>query len=231
MFTAIARRPGKRLDRPDSGLCAGGTLDIGAGDRAAGAARGNFGQLDPEPLGQSANRRRRPDRRGLRHRLRDRGRGSDGKLTDDRAAIGPGALLELHQRRADLEPVARLDAQPGDLAVLRRRHLDHRLLGFDRDERLVGDDMVALADMPSDQLRLLQPLAEIRQNEDAHDTPLSPPSPSRKRGPRVTAEHRGAWIPAFAGMTKVKITLTDTLGSAARPRVCEPLPADSAARA
>jgi hypothetical protein len=57
---------GQRLDRPGCGLRAGGALDIGAGDRAAGPARANLGQIDPEPLRQSTDSRRRPDRRRLR---------------------------------------------------------------------------------------------------------------------------------------------------------------------
>src|SRR5204863_6723118 len=81
---------------------------------------------------------------------------------------------------------SRLDAQPGDLPVLRRWHLDDRLLGLDRDERLIGHYMIALADMPRDQLGLLQAFAEIRQHKRAHDrilAPLRPPG-GRGRGPR-----------------------------------------------
>ena len=79
------------------------------------------------------------------------------------------ALVEIDERRADLDALARLGEQPRDPARLRRGHLDHRLLGLDRDERLIGDDMVAFRDMPGDDLGLLQPFAEIGQREGAHE--------------------------------------------------------------
>ena len=46
-----------------------------------------------------------------------------------------------------------------------RRHLDHGLVGFDRQERLIGDDVVALVDQPGDDFSLFETLAEIRQRE------------------------------------------------------------------
>ena len=51
---------------------------------------------------------------------------------------------------------------------MRGRDLDHGLVGLDRNERLVGHDVIALADVPGDDLCLLQALAEIRQVKDAH---------------------------------------------------------------
>ena len=58
--------------------------------------------------------------------------------------------------------------QLGDAPGLRRGDLDHRLLGLDRDQRLVGDDAIADADVPGDDLRLLQTFAEVGQPEGAH---------------------------------------------------------------
>ena len=54
------------------------------------------------------------------------------------------------------------------MARLRRGHLYHGLVSLNRDERLIGDDVIAFRDMPSDDLHLLEALAEIGQTEDAH---------------------------------------------------------------
>jgi hypothetical protein len=49
-----------------------------------------------------------------------------------------------------------------------RGHLDDRLVGLDRDHRLVGGEGVAGLDVPLDDGRLLEAFAEIGQVEDAH---------------------------------------------------------------
>jgi hypothetical protein len=51
---------------------------------------------------------------------------------------------------------------------LRRRHLDDRLFGLDRDKRLIGHDMIALGNMPSNELSFLQAFTEIREDKSAH---------------------------------------------------------------
>ena len=78
------------------------------------------------------------------------------------------AFLEFDERRTDLDPLAGIDEQARDAARLRRWHFDDRLFGLDRDERLVGDDMIAFGDMPGDDLGFLQSFAEIGQREGAH---------------------------------------------------------------
>ena len=49
-----------------------------------------------------------------------------------------------------------------------RGHLDHGLVGLDRHERLIGNHVIALIDVPSDDLGLLEAFTEIRQDELAH---------------------------------------------------------------
>ena len=100
------------------------------------------------------------------------GRGAGGlrcsglDLTHDGAGVGLGSVGERDQRRPGLDDVAHGTVQLGDQPGMRRRDLDHGLVGLDRDQRLVGHDVIALADVPGDDLGLLQALAEIRQVED-----------------------------------------------------------------
>ena len=56
-----------------------------------------------------------------------------------------------------------------DAARLRRGDLDHRLRRLDRDERLIGRDVLARRDMPLDELGLLQAFAEIGKTKDVHE--------------------------------------------------------------
>ena len=62
--------------------------------------------------------------------------------TDNGAGVGARPLLEFDERSSDFDSVPRLRVQPGDLAVLRGRHLDDRFFGFHRNERLVGNDTI-----------------------------------------------------------------------------------------
>ncbi len=55
---------------------------------------------------------------------------------------------------------AEIDAWRGDL--------HDGLVGLHRHQRLVGDDDVALGDVPGDDLGLFQTLTEIRQMERSH---------------------------------------------------------------
>jgi hypothetical protein len=44
---------------------------------------------------------------------------------------------------------------------MRRGDVDHRFVGFNRHQRLIGDDMIAGGDVPGDDLSFLQAFAEI----------------------------------------------------------------------
>ena len=54
------------------------------------------------------------------------------------------------------------------MARLGRGDLDDRLVGLDRHERLIGDDVVADADVPRDDLGFLEALTDVGQDERAH---------------------------------------------------------------
>ena len=147
----------------------GHALHIGAHHRAARAAAGELRQIDAALTGQRPHSRRGEDlSRGRCCRRRRCRRGPGRKLADDGAGVGVGAVLEVDQRRTHLDALAGLGEQARDASGSRRRHLDHRLFGLDRDQRLVGDDMIAFGDVPGDDLRLLQPFAEIGEREAAH---------------------------------------------------------------
>ena len=79
-----------------------------------------------------------------------------------------GPLLEFEERRADLHVLAGLGKELRDPARLGRGNFHDRLLGLDRHQRLVDDDMIAFRDMPGDEFGLLQPLAQIGQAERRH---------------------------------------------------------------
>ena len=75
---------------------------------------------------------------------------------------------KLDQGRAHLDEIALGAEQARDAAAPRRRDLDHGLVGLDRHQRLIDDDVIALVDVPGDDLRLFEAFAEIRQHELAH---------------------------------------------------------------
>jgi hypothetical protein len=75
--------------------------------------------------------------------------------------------LERRERRADGERLPGADVELRDRAGERRRHLDRRLGRLDLDEGLIELDRVALGDEPSAHDRLLEPLPEVGQGEDA----------------------------------------------------------------
>jgi hypothetical protein len=77
--------------------------------------------------------------------------------------------LELYERRADLHNLARLSAKPGNTSAPGRRHLCHRLVRLDRDQRGIADDIIASANVPFHDLRLLQTFAEIGKSERLHE--------------------------------------------------------------
>ena len=66
---------------------------------------------------------------------------------------------------ADRNPLARRAVDRSDPAGAWRRHLDHRLVGLHREQRLSGDDVVAGADVPGDDLGIDETLAKVGQVE------------------------------------------------------------------
>ena len=47
-------------------------------------------------------------------------------------------------------------------------NLNHGLVGLDRDKRLIGHHVIALVNVPGDDLRLFEAFTEIRQDELTH---------------------------------------------------------------
>ncbi len=95
----------------------------------------------------------------------------DGHRADDGAAILllRRAIVELGELLADGDDVAGLAVQRRDAARIGRGHFDHGLVGFDRDERLIDDDVVADGDVPVDDLDFVQAFAEIGEVENLHE--------------------------------------------------------------
>jgi hypothetical protein len=90
------------------------------------------------------------------------------EIPDDGARIGFRPLSELDQGRPDLNHVALAAEQASDAAALRRRQLYDGLVGFHRYQRLVGDHVIALCDVPGNDLSLLETFAEIGEQELSH---------------------------------------------------------------
>ena len=90
------------------------------------------------------------------------------RVTDHRPGIGMYALLESEERRADLHVLAGLGKKLRDPARLRRGYFHHRLLGLDRYQRLIDDDVVAFCHMPCNEFSLLEPFPQIWQAERRH---------------------------------------------------------------
>jgi hypothetical protein len=102
-----------------------------------------------------AGARRCRGHRGLRER----------QLADHRAGVGMRRRDECHQHRADRDALALRRAQRGDVSAVRRRDLDHGLVGFHRDQRLVGDHVIPGRHVPLHDLGIAQALAEIGEPE------------------------------------------------------------------
>jgi hypothetical protein len=96
----------------------------------------------------------------LRFRLR--------KCADDRTRLAMRPLFKRQQRSPNPHPVARLCEQLRDMAGVRRGNLHHRFFRFDRQERLVGDDMIARGHVPRNDLGLLKTFTKVRKTEDRH---------------------------------------------------------------
>ena len=91
-----------------------------------------------------------------------------GEFADDDAAVTDHRLLEFDQGAADRDHVARLGVDHRNRAGGRRGHFDDGLVGLHREQRLVGDHVVANLDVPGDDLGLLQSFAEVGQRERFH---------------------------------------------------------------
>ena len=141
--------------RLDGQRAARGTLHVFGGRGAAGAGGLDGGEIDVE-----APRERAYGGRRLHFRTRF-------QIADHGAGIGGGAL-EANERSADMDLVARRAEQLLHLAAERSGHFDDRLVGLDRDHRLVGLDGLAGLHVPLDDLGFLQALPEVGQVEDAH---------------------------------------------------------------
>src|SRR5262249_61489013 len=85
-----------------------------------------------------------------------------------RAGVGLRAFGKADERGAYLDEIALAPVQPRDAARLRGGDFDHRFVSFDRHQWLVDDDIVAFVDVPGDDLRLFETLAQVRQEELAH---------------------------------------------------------------
>ena len=120
---------------------------------------------------------RGPDAGGRASR-RDRRQLLDGfvaarHVADDGPRIGVGFALESDERRANMHDIVRLAEELFDMSGLRRGDLHDRLVGFHRDERLIGPHLVAFLDVPFDDLGFLHAFAEIGKVEDLHVAPYA----------------------------------------------------------
>src|ERR1700738_3264999 len=95
------------------------------------------------------------------------------ELADDGAGVLARALRKFHQRSANLDQVALASKQVRNAAAPGRGYFDNRLVGFNRNERRIGDHVVALVDVPRHDLGFFETFAEIRQCELTHGVSAS----------------------------------------------------------
>ena len=147
----------------------GGALHVGHADHAIGSAAGDALELAAQLVRQAPRGRRRAqvlDGFGVPCAgVAAAGAVRARQLADHRAGVGLRRRGEGHQHRTDRDAIAFRRAERGDVSAVRRRDLDHGLVGFDRDQRLVGDDVVARRHVPLHDLGVAQALAEIGQPE------------------------------------------------------------------
>ncbi len=194
----------QRLAGSDLGEAARGTLHIGARDRAERAARLHQIKINIELAGERAHRGKDcncPRRRGLSGALRRRSLDLLApELADDGAGVLARAFRKLHQRSANLDQIALAAKQVRNAAAPGRGHFDNRLVGFNRNERLIGDHVVALVDVPRHDLGLFEAFAEIRQCELTHGVSVSKKlracfAEIEPAGPPLPAGERSEWAP------------------------------------
>ncbi len=152
----------------------GSGLDVAAGDQAIRAGAAQAGQLDALLAGELAHRRGRARCQVLAGGWC--GADEETVLQGATAALqaphhGTGVrllALEAHQRFADVEDVALGAEQLAHHPVVGRGDVHQRLGGFHRDQALVGAHAVAGLDVPFDDFRFLQALAQVGQLEVLH---------------------------------------------------------------
>jgi hypothetical protein len=94
-------------------------------------------------------------------------------LANDCAGVCFASFTELDECRANLDQIALYTEQSGNGSTPGRRYFDHCFVCLDRDERLIGYNMISLVDQPSHDFGLLETLTEIWQSELAsHDEPM-----------------------------------------------------------
>jgi hypothetical protein len=150
--------------------------DVALGDAPARPAAVDAPEVDVQFAGEAADARRGEDAgvgcvvvRLVRGRLV----GVDGlrSVPRGRRRLRAPVLVALvrHVERDDDvahgDDLALLGEEFGHGPVVRRRHLDQRLIGFDLGDDLVLRDRVAGRDVPLDQFALRDPLADVRQFE------------------------------------------------------------------
>ena len=89
----------------------------------------------------------------------DSGRGrtlAAAKFADNCASVLFGACRKFDERHADLHDISLGAKHVGDASARRRRYFNDCLVGLDGNERLIGDDVIAFVDIPSDDLRLFE---------------------------------------------------------------------------
>ena len=90
------------------------------------------------------------------------------KVADHRSDVDMCPVIEFNDWRADIHSLIHRGQQMFDVAGARRGNLDHRLFGFDRNQRRVGDHVIAFRDVPGDDFGVLQTFAQIGEVEDGH---------------------------------------------------------------
>src|SRR5262249_18884172 len=141
------------------------TLDVGARDHSAGAAALQEVKIDIELARQSPNRGKHLQPFRATWRLDLARRFAALNLPDDCAGIRIGAFTVFNQRGADLDQIALSAESPCDGSAPRGRYLHNGLVGLYRQQRLVGDDVIAFVHQPSHDFSLFETLPEIGQCE------------------------------------------------------------------
>ena len=81
------------------------------------------------------------------------------EFADNSTGVLFSALGKFDERRADLHDISLAPKQMGNTPARRRWYLYDRLVGFDGQERLISDDVIAFVDKPGDDLRLFKTFA------------------------------------------------------------------------
>src|SRR5437667_11030736 len=92
------------------------------------------------------------------------------KFADNRASVLCCSFGNFDERQADLHDTSLGAKHVGDAPARGRRYFNDRLVGFDGNERLIGDDVIAFVDIPGDDLRLFKTFSKVRQRELVHGT-------------------------------------------------------------